>query len=170
MALALVIDDTPDGDGPLDNAVGHLLVKVEADINGHDLRALKARHQSGRLINQLRGGATRLPMSTRQALITKLGISKSEIAHRMKLAETYQVDDLSNALDKFVTWHDLCRDGLYNKRSKPEATPSNTVPLATTARTWTRRLKATTTLSAADRKALEQLAAVITELLKGLQP
>ena len=51
-ALALVVDDTPDGVGPLENPIGRLVVQIEADIRGHDLRSLKARHQSGRLIDQ----------------------------------------------------------------------------------------------------------------------
>jgi alpha-beta hydrolase superfamily lysophospholipase len=167
-SLALVVDDTPDGDGPLENPIGRLVIAVEADIRGHDLRALKARHQSGRLITQLRGTAPRLPMRLRKALVDELGISAQEINHRMRLAEKYQVDDLPNALGKFTSWHDICRHGLYDKRPTPikqAKAKAKPVTVAGAARDCLIKVRAANTLTAADKRALRALAEAITLLL-----
>ena len=166
-ALALVVDDTPDGDGPLENPIGRLVISIEADIRGHDLRSLKARHQSGRLINQLRGNAPRLPMGLRRALVDELGVSISEIKHRTKLAEKYQVDDLANVLAKFTSWYFICKDGLYEKRPAPAKTPAKPKPdtVATSARSCLIKVRAANTLTAADRRALRALAEAIQLLL-----
>ena len=164
--LALVVDDTPDGDGPLENSFGRLVIAVEADIRGHDLRSLKARHQSGRLIAQMRDGAPRLPMRLRQALVEELGISISEIKHRMKLAEKYQVDDLANMLAKFASWHFICKNGLYEKRPTPvKQIKTKSASVAGVARDCLIKVRAANTLTAADKRALRALAEAIDLLL-----
>jgi hypothetical protein len=157
-----------DPDDPLEG-LGDLLANIEKDISSSDLKSLEHRHKSGKWMLKLRvdtKGGKQLPQRRRQALVDLLGVSPAEIRNRMKLAEKYQVSDLGNVLLRFTTWHFICKDALYEKRLQPVAKPKrNTIPVATTARTFTEKLRATPTLTAADRRALRRLADAINQLL-----
>jgi hypothetical protein len=170
LELKLVEDDELPN-GPLDSSLGMLLRDCEKRIRANDLESLRNRWYSGGLMLRLRGDRKRLPMGVRQALVEQLGISTSEINHRMKLAEKYQLDDLPNALGKFATWHVLCRHGLHdNPKPKPARKPKakTLVPIATSARDWSKTLTTRAVarpLTAADRRALTKLADLINQLL-----
>ncbi len=42
-------------------------------------------------------------------------------------AEKYQVSELSHLCDNFTTWHDICKNALYDKRPAPEKAPRTIV-------------------------------------------
>ena len=120
--MQLVVDDDNAGpSGPLDDHIGHLLRdSCEKRIRANDLESLKNRRYSGDLMLSKRGDAKRLPNGFREALLEELGVSSSEINHRMKLAEKYQVDELSNLLDSYLTWGNICRKALHEPRPTPK--------------------------------------------------
>lgn len=165
-----------DPDDPLCGFGDHLL-HLEEEIRGHDLKSLNARWRSGGTINRLKvqtrsrvntdGVRRMLPQKTRAAVLDLTGASKSEVQARMKLAERYQVTDLSNLLGKYGTWYGICRDALYEKRPTPNpTTPKRSVsPVSRSARDFTIQLRAAKTLTPPERRSLRALAATIAELL-----
>lgn len=164
MSVSLKLLPEPAPDDPL-RGFGSHLVDIEKDIRSNDLASLKSRHQSGACMLRLRGENGRLPLRARQALVDDLGVSAREVNYRMKLAEKYQVGELGTLVRDFVTWDNIRRNALSEKRSKPKPKTRNTVPLATSARTFTKKIEATDRLTAADRRALRDLIDSITQLL-----
>lgn len=172
MSLELIVTHA-DPDDPLCGKAEHLL-RLEADIHDGTLKALVARHKSGGWMLSFRTetkGGLRLPAKVRQALVDLLAISKSEISNRMKLAEKYQVSELSMLVDKFATWDNIKKNALYDKKpAEPKTTattrPKRTrVPISTSARDFARKLPAPTALRPVDVKALTALVDTINQLL-----
>lgn len=171
MSLELIVTHA-DPDDPLCGKGEHLL-RLEADIHDGTLKALTARHKSGGWMLRFRAetkGGPRLPAKTRQALVDLLGISSREVNHRMKLAEKYQVTELSNVLHNFPSWHDVCKHALYDKKpAQPKTTvirPKRTgIPISTIARDFARSLPKPSALRPVDVKALTALVDAINQLL-----
>jgi hypothetical protein len=172
--LKVVADHEPEG--PLDSSLGMLLRDCEKRIRANDLESLRNRWYSGGLMLRLRGDRQRLPMGVRQALVEQLSISAAEINHRMRLAAKYQLESLPTLVGEFTTWDNIRRKALYESKAKPVHNPKpkakakTTIPLATSARDWSKTLTTrakTRPLTAADRRALIKLANLINELLEG---
>ena len=141
--------------GVLDADWGWELQNLQEKIALNDKTSLEARWSYGKVLVSRRGEAKQLPHGTLDALVVRDKISRSEINHRMRFAQTFPTrKEVSNALDTYPTW----RDAIRGLPKKPKA--ENETQPAFTFRRWRARLSTFEKLTAADRR---ELAALIEE-------
>lgn len=155
---------TPDPDDPTFHKWMIDLRQLEKQIHQADIDGLRARWRSGRILLERRGDAKRLPNGDREIIMFELEVSTTEINNRMKLAEKYQVEELSNVLDSFLTWRNICRHGLHEKQAAKPLAGKSLVPAVTT---FKRKVTSYGPLTKSDRKAITALIDALTELLEG---
>lgn len=89
------------------------MVRIEATIRRSDDDGLRARWESGRYMLTLRGGRKQLPKGMLDRMAETLEAGRSDLGARMKFAEKYpSEDELSDAVRKFKTWHEVVHRGL----------------------------------------------------------
>lgn len=96
---------------------------LEAKVREGATAAIRARWESGRAMNNLKGNNKQLPKGVLAAWseeLTALGFtaaSKSELGYRMMFAKKFPTEaDVSNAVRKFGSWHAITQEALYNTR------------------------------------------------------
>lgn len=92
---------------------------LEQRIQKNDLDALLARWEFGKKLVAEQVGPNalgRIEWGQRLASLSdQLKISRQEISNRMQLAEEYDKDGLSGALDRFGSWFGICKNGLGSR-------------------------------------------------------
>jgi hypothetical protein len=118
---AITIEVAPPDPGrhPLDNPAGKHLAQLQATIVEADHKSLEARWAYGDILLRSRKGA-KLPAGMLAALVARDGISRREIQFRMQFAETYAHEALCNALHN-ASWYDVI-EGLARAGAKVQKT------------------------------------------------
>lgn len=85
------------------------LVHIDARIDANESDALRARWEFGRQMLAARDGMGRLPNGYLSALTERTGKSRSELKYRAQFAETYDEDELANALALSPSWREVAK-------------------------------------------------------------
>jgi hypothetical protein len=91
------------------------LKQIEKRIETRDAEGVPDRWESGRILLRLRGGRKQLPHGLADQLVKSLGIHRSELTARMKFAEKFPEEELTNVISQFKTWFAIKQQALTNK-------------------------------------------------------
>lgn len=92
-------------------------VLLDKRIDVAEEEGIQARWEFGRRMLADRGAAKRLSNGYIAALVDVTGKSRTELSNRLKFAEVFTEEQLSNALDSCMSWHEIVSDHLYQQRS-----------------------------------------------------
>jgi hypothetical protein len=109
--------------GPLDGLWGRQFKKIETRIATAEHDSLRVRWESGKHLLMARTDKM-FDRGFRQALEHAHGLKQQEISARMRFAEAYPSEqELTDAVSKFGTWHQLCAHGLPKTRQRTPQAP-----------------------------------------------
>ena len=92
--------------------------RLEGRIKEHDLDALLARWECGRLLIEERGDKERLPNGRLEELANALASSRAELKNRIQFAEQYPTEaKVRAAFKEFGSWHAICAGGMGSRSS-----------------------------------------------------
>jgi len=102
---------------PLDTTLDADLRRIEDEVRAGDRASIEARWRFGRRLLRRKGDAKQLPNGLREAIIEEHGISRSELAYRLKFAEKYETkEEVSTVVDTYKSWTAIRENALYEKR------------------------------------------------------
>jgi hypothetical protein len=81
---------------------------IEARIKAGEGKSVEDRWEFGHALLQRRDGK-QLPTGVRAAVAKEHGISRSEVGHRMRFAETFARDEVANAVSDFGSWRGIVK-------------------------------------------------------------
>jgi len=106
---------------------GTELKRLEDAIDQSDNDGLVARWKSGQHMLTQRKGRASVPRGLLDVWSHLLGVHRSELTARMKFAEKFPEEELTNVISKFRTWFDIKQQALTDKprgRKKEKKTAS----------------------------------------------
>jgi hypothetical protein len=92
----------------MDQQLQDTLRQIEERIKTSEGDSIIARWEFGRALLQRRDGK-QLPKGVLAAVVKEHGISRSEIGHRMRFAETFARDEVANAVSDFGSWREIVK-------------------------------------------------------------
>lgn len=116
--FTVVITDDPDAIVP---SMAKKLREMQERVNTGEREGLLARWEMGRLMLPWRAGRKQLSKGQLANIEEITGLGRVELGRRMRFADRYpDEDELRHAMTKFPTWFEIVKEGLYDKRAKPE--------------------------------------------------
>lgn len=165
-----------ESEGPLDTPWGVRMRKIEARVTKSDEAGIKARWDSGRELLKKRGDKKQLPKGVLGQTADGLGVERSELVRRMKFAAKFSSEEqLRHTVTKFVSWHQIVKEALPDKkrtakakRQRTKTTTDNVVRVRFEWKQWRIRLaeikSRANELTETDLKELDNLYDAITEI------
>lgn len=152
----------------LDSPLGLDLRACEERITKGEHDGLLARWEFGRHLLRCREGK-QLPKGLLATLVTKHGISRSEIQRRIQFAETFTTkEEVSHACSTYRTWRQVTSKALPKKPPATKRPQGNVIRLRPEFRQWRSRLAEMAShpddLTEADLKELDRLQEAIADL------
>jgi hypothetical protein len=97
------------------------LDKLQDAVTKFELGGLRSRWVMGKVIAAQRRGSKLLPTGLLDEIATRVGISRSELRHRVMFADRYPTKaELANAIGQFPSWFQMVRDGLSKTKCDSE--------------------------------------------------